>query len=84
MPGVAAKARPVEHVHAGVEPSHDLGDAHRPGAGGGDLDGERQTVDAAAQLHHRRQVGRADDGARVPAALEEQLHRRARLGVTLG
>ena len=54
-----------------VEPLGDLGGAHRPGAGRGQLDAERQAVEPSADLGDRAAVG-VEVGAGGPRPQHEQ------------
>ena len=79
MPGDRRTAAAGEQPKPVVQPRRDLLDVHRAGARGGQLDGQRQTVQAAADLD--------DGGHRVPVQPQpwahgarpvgEQAHRRS-------
>ena len=70
MAGLRGAGAAGEQVTA-VEPLGDLGGAHRPGAGGGQLDAERQAVDPPADLGDRVLVG-VEAGAGGPRPQHEQ------------
>ncbi len=74
----AAEPRPIEHVAALAEAFGDLGRTHRACSGGGDLERQREPVEAAAQVHDGIEVGTLDAHAGLAGTLEEQLHRRPR------
>ena len=78
-------SRAGEEVEAALHERQQLGRRQRPGPGGGQLDGERQAVEPAAQRADRRQRRRRaiPAGAARAATVEEQLHRRRRLDVDL-
>lgn len=55
-----------------VEAVEQVGDRQRPGAGRGDLERQRQTVEPAAEFGHFRTLFRWDRHSRVTDAIEEQ------------
>jgi hypothetical protein len=63
----------LEHV---VEAGQHLGDGHHPQLRRGELDGQRQAVQPAAQLadQFRVVVGDLEAGKHGPGAVEEELH----------
>ena len=56
MAARAAVTRAAQHPDARAEVLQDVGQRQRAHAGGGDLDGEREAVEPAAQLAHHRQL----------------------------
>ena len=78
MPDRPAVARPLQYVDALTEPGHDLVEAHRSEAGGGELDRQRHAVESTADLPDHVQVVVVDGHAGVSGSLTEQLHRPAR------
>ena len=77
VPGEGRPAAAGQEAEAVVQPGRDL--LHRQGAhpGGGQLDGQRHAVEAAAQLGHRAGVlvGHGERGLDGPGALDEQAAR---------
>ena len=70
-------ARPTgEQAEPIVEPGGDLGDRERPGAGGRQLDGERQTVEPGADVGDRRSWSSSESSSGAPAALARATKRR--------
>jgi hypothetical protein len=65
-----------EHLETAVEPGGQLGGCHRCNPRRGELDRERDPVEAPAHLSHRRGVPRAELERRVCLArpLDEQAH----------
>jgi hypothetical protein len=75
------RARPAgEETESLVDASRDLTRRHHAGAGGGQLDRERDAVEAAADLRDGGHVlvGRSEATARVPRPVHEELHGVAR------
>jgi hypothetical protein len=60
------------------KPAKEFLGVQQPGAGGRQLDGQGQTLQAPAQLHHRPGValGQGEIGARRAGAVQKQRHRR--------
>ena len=75
VPSPPAVAGPGQRVEV-AEPGQDLGRGHRPGAGGGDLQGQGHAVEGPAQVATRRQLVVADPAAGLVDALAEQAQRR--------
>ena len=77
--GAAARCgSPGQQAEAVLEPGEQLVGGQRPDAGGGQLDGQRDAVQPAADLGDRRgvPVGDGEAGRRPPGPVDEQPHRR--------
>ena len=75
--GQVHRARP-QRVERGGEPAQQRGGIEQPGAGGGQLDGQRQALQPPADLRHRRGVARGEGeaGAHRAGPVDKQRHRR--------
>ena len=71
----------AERVQRGREPVQQRGRVQQPGPGGGQLDGQRQALQAATDLSHRRCVafGEGKAGPHRAGPVHEQRHRRGGL-----
>ncbi len=74
VPGDGGPAAAGQQAEPVVEAGRDLLDRERPDARGGELDGERDAVQATAELGDRARilVGQANDGLDRPGPLDEQ------------
>jgi hypothetical protein len=77
VPGVAGRALRGQGVERPAEPVAERGRRQDGELAGGELDGERQAVDAADDLGHRRFVGRrqVERGIAAARVLDERPHR---------
>ena len=73
VPITSAVAPGGEHVEARSESTSELGQWHRPDAGGGELDRQRDAVHMAADLFDQRPVLGPERGTGVACSVDEQV-----------